>query len=407
MSHTSEYPAFPFEAPDQRLSCPVEYERLRQECPVARVSLPFGGDAYLLTKHQDIVKAYTDSKSGMIQASDGDVPRFQPGRTIGTEEGSLFTVSDERHNQIRRVVTRAFTVKYASGLQPRVAEVTNTLIDKMERKGPPADLLNDYAIQTPMTVICELLGVPEQNEALFRQWGHVLVSTTDLTQQEKDALRDKVIAFLHPIIQQAQKHPDNTVFGLLAQAHELGDHMLTETEMFMFAAGLIGAGFETVSTTFTNMAYLVLSQPALIQQLKQRVDDPQRMSLAIEELLRVTPIGNTGRPRITRDVLTFGDTTIPQGEVLILASQSGNFDEEIFPHAKDIDFYRTTNPTLTFGRGIHACLGQQLARMELQTLWSTLLTRLPDVHLAVSPADVPWRSTGTSTIGPIQLPVTW
>jgi cytochrome P450 len=165
---TQESLAFPFRFPEQSLECPVEYEQLRQTCPVARVTLPYGGDAYLLTKHGDVAAAFADANSDTIKRADGEVPRFQPGRVQGSDEGSLFSVSDARHNKIRRVVTKAFTIKHANEIRPRVVEVTNELIDKIVRKGPPADLLEDYAIQTPMTVICELLGVSRKDEALFR-----------------------------------------------------------------------------------------------------------------------------------------------------------------------------------------------------------------------------------------------
>lgn len=337
------------------------------------------------------------------------MPRLQEGRVIGVEEGSLFSVSDARHNKMRRLVTQAFTVKHANEVRPRVVAVTNELIDSIERKGPPADLFEDYAIQTPMTVICELLGVPREDEALFREWGHSIVSTTSLTQEEKDAMRKKITDYIFPIIQQEQEreHPSDNVIGLLVKAREQGDDVMTQTEMFMFAAGLIGAGFETVSTTFTNSAFLVLQRPDLLQQLRERVDDPERMALAIEELLRITPLGASGRPRITRDDLVFSGTIVPRGEVVLLSSLSGNRDESVFPHADEVDFDRTSNPNLTFGRGIHACLGQQLARMELQVLWTTLLKRLPGVQLAVKPVEVPWRPEGTATFGPANLPISW
>ena len=155
---------------------------------------------------------------------------MQEGRTIGTEEGSLFTVSDARHNKIRRLVTQAFTVKHANEVRPRVVDVTNELIDAIERKGPPADLFEDYAIQTPMTVICELLGVPRKDEALFREWGHSIVSTTALTQDEKDAMRKKITNYIIPIIEQEQEHPSDSVIGLLVKARDQGDDILTRKE---------------------------------------------------------------------------------------------------------------------------------------------------------------------------------
>lgn len=258
-----------------------------------------------------------------------------------------------------------------------------------------------------MSVICDLLGVPREDEALFREWGKVFASTTSLTQEEKDAKRQEMFKYIMPIIEKEHEHPSDSVIGLLVKAREQGDEVLTQAELFKFSTGLIGAGFETVSAAFTNTAFVILQNPSLLQQLKERVDDPERMASAVEELLRIVIIGASGRPRVARADITFSETVVSKGEFVIMSNQSGNRDESVFPHANETDFDRFPNPILTFGRGIHACLGQQLARMELQTLWTTLLKRLPDVQLAVAPSEVPWRSKGTATLGPAHLPITW
>jgi cytochrome P450 len=206
--------SYPFPFAEQSLECPAIYDRLREECPVARVQMPFGGDAVLLTRHPDVAKAFTDPQCGIIQAADGDVPRRESGRVVGSgsEMASLFSVSDARHNKMRRLVTRAFTVKSANELAPRVIEVTNELVDAMERSGPPADLFENYAIQTPMTVICELLGVPRQDEHLFRQWGATMISTT-ISQEEQQTQMMQMGAYLLPLIEQERKQPRNTVLS--------------------------------------------------------------------------------------------------------------------------------------------------------------------------------------------------
>jgi cytochrome P450 len=397
--------SFPFAFADHSLESPAAYERLRQECPVARVQMPFGGDAFLLTRHADVARAGTDPHCGMIKEEDGDVPRREAKGLVGASKGSILAMSDARHNKIRRLVTAAFTVQHANNLRPRVVEVTNELIDNIERSGPPADLFEDYAIQTPMTVLCELLGIPREDEMLFREWGKGVISRT-ATSEEHQELWTKMVQYILPIIRKAQEQPGNDVISMLVKGRELGDEVLTEVEMYSFALGLIAAGFETVSTTFTNSAFILLQHPDLIEQLRERVDEPERMASAVEEILRVTPIGQ-GRPRIARGDVEFSGTTIKNGEVLHLSFISANFDEAVFPHAKEIDFDRSANPILTFGRGVHACIGQQIARMELQVLWTTLLKRLPTIRLAVPSAEVPWRKDDALTYGPANLPVTW
>lgn len=402
--------AYPFPLADHSLEMadPTIYERLQAACPVARVRMPVGGQAVLLTKHSDIVKASTDPHVGMVQLSDGDLPRRGRGRGpgAGNEMASLFSVSAARHNQIRRLVTQWFTVKAANELAPRVVEVTNELVDAMERSGPPADLFEEYAIKTPMTVICELLGVPRQDEPQFRQWARVLFSIETLP-EEASAQWRQMVQYLLPLVEQERKEPHDNMLGTLVKARERGDEVLTEEEMLSFAMGLIIAGFETVSTTFTNSAFILLQRPDLLAQLRERLDDPVRMMTAMEEILRMTPLGVGGRYRIARDNIEFSGTPIKKGEVLLLDSRAANRDPSVFPHAPEVDFDRDPNPQITFGRGIHSCLGQQIARMELRVLWSTLLTRLPTIRLAVPPAEVPWRPAESSTTGPAHLPVTW
>lgn len=402
-----DIPNYPLHFADHSLQIPAEYERLRQECPVARVHMPYGGDAFLPTRYEDIASVFTNPKCGLIQRSDGEVPRLEAGDVTGTTSNgdSLFTVSDARHNKLRRVVTQAFTVQAANKLRPRVVEVTHALIDAMERSGPPADLFEDYAIQTPMTVLCEMLGIPQGEEKLYRESARVMISTT-ATPQERQEQTMKLVQYLTPVIQQAQKQPGNNVLGLLVRAHEQGDEVMNQSEMYSFAMGLIAAGFETVSTTFTNSAFIVLQRPELVAQLREHLDDPDQLAMATEELLRITPIG-AGRPRITRDEIELHGTPIPAGEVIMLSTFVANSDPSVFPDANKIRFDREPNPMLSFGRGIHACLGQQIARMELQVLWSTLLQRLPTVRLGVAPSEVSWRANETLTFGPAHLPVTW
>jgi cytochrome P450 len=396
---------FPFPQPDHSLELPKEYAQLQAQCPVAHVKMPYGGDALLLTRHADVTQAMNDTRRcGTILRSDGDVPRQEVAPRV--REGSLFTVTPERHNQIRRLVTQAFTVKHANEMRPGVVALTNRLIDEMEHKGPPADLYEDYAIKTPMAVICELLGIPYEDEQLFREWGRDLISRTATAKQQKERF-DKMVHYIMPLIEKERANPSNTVLGMLVKNRDQGDEVLTEQEMLSFAIGLIGAGFETTSTSFTNSAFILLQRPDLLEQLKERVDDDAAMASAIEEVLRITLLGVGGRPRITREEVEFSGVHVPPGEVLMLAFFACNRDPEVFPDPDVVNFDRTPNPILSFGRGIHACLGQQLARMEMQVLWTTLLKRLPNIRLAVGPSEVPWRSADSATTGPAHLPVTW
>lgn len=400
-----EIPHFPFPFADHSLACPPEYGRLRQECPVARVHMPYGGDAFLLTRHADIAKAFVDSRCGMIQKTDGDVPRLEAGSVPSAVVSKEVPPSEARHHKRRSLLRPLFTVQHANALRPRVVKLTNELIDAMERSGPPADLLENYAIQTPMTILCELMGIPPEDEKLFRIWARSFISTTS-SHQEKLQQRTKMMQYITNIIEQEGERANNTAISLLLKGHEQGDEVITATEVHSFVLTLISAGFETVSTAFTNSAFVLLQRPDLLVQLRTRVDEPKLMASAIEELLRMIPVGYE-RPRITREEIVLGGTTIPKGEVVLLSLVSANHDESVFAHPNEINFDRDATLNLTFGRGMHACLGQQIARMELQVLWSTLLRRLPTIRLAVAPSQVSWKPNDSLLFGPSHLPVIW
>jgi cytochrome P450 len=181
-----------------------------------------------------------------------------------------------------------------------------------------------------------------------------MISTT-AAPQEKRAQAMKLMQHLTPIIKEAQTNPGDNVLGLLVRAQKQGDKVMTESEMYGFAMAVIGAGFETVSTTFTNSAFIVLQRPELVEQLRTNLEQPDQLANAIEEILRVTPIGE-GRPRITRETVQLGETSIPAGEVLFLVPHAANYDSSVFPDAHEIRFDRELPPILSFGRGISDAL---------------------------------------------------
>lgn len=210
-----------------------------------------------------------------------------------------------------------------------------------------------------------------------------------------------------PIIERERDQPGDTVIGTLVKAWGQGEEILKLEELYMLAWALILAGFETISTTLSGSAFIFLQRPDLLAQLRERVDNPERMAVAIEEILRILPVAQ-GVTRIIRQEITPSGNPIPKGEVVVASLLSANYDEEIFPQAEEIDFDRSMKrPILTFGRGLHTCIGQHIARLELQTMWNTLLKRWPTVHLAVDPMTVPWRPVSLGAPCPTSLPVRW
>jgi cytochrome P450 len=276
------------------------------------------------------------------------------------------------------------------------------LLDTMTAGGPPADISESLCWLLPITVICELLGVPLADRDRFRNWtNHFLVLTGDPadTVEARDRLKD----YFAGLIAHCRVEPTNDLLGELVQVRD-NDDRLSERELLNLGIGLLFAGHETTANQIGNFLYTLLTNRGYWDEL---VADAGLVPAAVEELSRIIPLGaSAGFTRIATEDLELGGQRIKAGEAVVVETASANRDTEVFDHPDDIDFHRAENPHLAFGHGLHHCLGAQLARMEMQTAITTLVRRLPSLRLAVAAEDVPWR-TDRLIRGPIRLPVTW
>ncbi|EWM13022.1 cytochrome P450 [Kutzneria sp. 744] len=377
-----------------------EYGRLRDNGELARVRMPYGGEAWMATSYEDVKTVLGDPRFSRAATLGVDVPRTTP---LMQTESNLLTMDPPDHSRLRKLVAKAFTMRRIEMLRPRAQEVVDGLLDAIEAQGPPADLVEGLSLPLPITMICELLGVPFEDRDRFRAWSDALLSLTAHSVEEIQAGRDGLRAYLASLVAQRREEPSDDLLGVLVHARDEEDR-LTEQELVQFGVTLLVAGHETTANQTGNFLYTLLSRPELKRDLQQ---NPDRLDAAIEELLRMTPLGNTaGLPRIATEDIVLSGTLVKAGEAVVTQTAAANRDGGVFDNADEIDFHRENNPHIAFGHGVHHCLGAQLARLELQVAVGSVLRRLPAVRFAVPVDEVPFK-TGRLVRGLQALPVTW
>jgi nocardicin N-oxygenase len=396
----SETPApatpFPF-APDHGLELHPVYEELRRERPVLRVELAFGGEGWLATRYHDIKKVLADPRFSRAAAVNADVPRLSPAMA---NEGGLLSMDPPDHSRLRRLVASAFSVRRIASWRPRTENVVAELIAGIRAHGAPADLIDRFCMPLPVTVICEMLGVPAKDRHYFQRVSQVMLSTTAATRTEIEEARLDLEGYLAEHIAHHRAHPQDDLLSDLIEARDEGDR-LSEIELVRMGVGILVAGHETTANATANFVYTLITTG-----MWERVND-DNIGPAVEELLRYVSGGNgSGQARIATEDLELGGQLIRRGEAVLVNGASGNRDGEVFDNADDLDLGRESNPHIAFGFGVHHCLGAQLARMELRVGIGALRREFPALDLAISADDVPWR-VGTLVRGPRELPVRW
>ncbi|MEV1289165.1 cytochrome P450 [Micromonospora sp. NPDC049679] len=391
--------AYPFNPPD-RLNVDPFYVQLRRQEPLIRVRLPFGEEAWLATRHADVRTVLGDPRFSRAASVGRDEPRITPRQM----EGGILSMDPPEHTRLRRLVAKAFTARRVEQLRPRARQVADELLARMIAAGPPADLVEDFATPLPITVICELLGVPLADQDRFHVWSEAIVSTTSLTPEQIRGYIDNLYAYMAELVAQRRRQPTDDLIGALVQARDADHDRLTETEMVQLAAGLLAAGHETTVTQIPNFVYVLLTHPDELARLRA---EPELVPGAVEELLRYVPLGVASSfARYALEDVELGGVLVRAGEPVVGSLSSANRDGEVFADPDALDFTRAANPHLGFGHGVHHCIGAQLARMELQVALAALLHHLPGLRLAVPEPSLEWKS-GMLVRGLRTMPVAW
>ncbi|MFI9381799.1 cytochrome P450 [Kutzneria sp. NPDC052558] len=391
-------PEFPVARPD---SCPFDpdsaFTRLRAEEPVSPVRCPAGMDAWLVSRYEDIRAVLADPRlSSRAASSQHMVPGYDFERS--PNPGQIIQLDGEEHSRLRRMLIGEFTVRRMEALRPYIQRITDEHIDAMVAK-PEADLVADFALPIPSLVICEMLGVPYADRAAFQD-DSVLLLDTETDWETRGAAWQRTCDYIGGLVRQRQAEPRDDLLSRLIARGEETDRPLAMEELVTLGGTLLIAGHETTANMIALSTVALLENPAQLAALQASPE------AAVEELMRYLTVIQFGLLRQATEDVTVGGSTVKAGEWLVAAIQSGNRDGEVYADPDTVDLGRQARTHLGFGFGAHQCLGQQLARIELQVALTTLLRRAPGLRL-VEPLPLSEFKSSAIIYGLRTLPVTW
>lgn len=367
------------------------YERLRNEAPVCEFRTPEGETAWLVTRYDDVASVLKDER--LVKDRYNSLPgqmmrrRWVPS-IIKPLFRNMLDSDPPNHTRLRALVQKAFTPRRIEAMHGRIQELADTLLDSIEGRRD-FDLIHDFALPLPATVIAEILGVPAKDQHRFHRWSKVIVK---LTWSKWDTLKSvpavwQFLRYVRKLVQKRRAEPADDMISDLIQVRDNGDG-LSEDELTAMIFLILIAGHETTVNLVSNGILALLAHPDQLQMLR---DQPALIDTAVEELLRFNGPLDTATERYAREELTIGDVVIPAGAQVFACIASANRDEAQFLHADELDITRDPNRHLAFGLGIHFCLGAALARAEAQIAINTLLQRTSQLELAVPAPTLKWR----------------
>ncbi|MEV0442279.1 cytochrome P450 [Streptomyces spectabilis] len=376
------------------------YAWLREHAPVTKRRLPSGVEAWLVTRYADARQALADQRLSKNPAHH-DEPAHAKGKTgiPGERKAELMThllnIDPPDHTRLRRLVSKAFTPRRVAEFESRVQELTDQLIDGFAERGE-ADLIHEFAFPLPIYAICDMLGVPREDQDDFRDWAGMMIRHGGGPRGGVARSVKKMRGYLAELIHRkreslADEGDDDLISGLI-RASDHGEH-LTENEAAAMAFILLFAGFETTVNLIGNGTYALLNHPEQRQLLQRSLaaGDTALLATGLEELLRYDGPVELATWRFATEALRIGGQDIAAGDPVLVVLAAADRDPARFADPDRLDLARRDNQHLGYGHGIHYCLGAPLARLEGQTALATLLRRLPDLQLAVAPEELRWR----------------
>jgi cytochrome P450 len=366
-----------------------ELREIRETDGVRTAKNAFGMDVFLVTRHEDIKVVLSDHERFSNSRPPGFVvpgaPDIAEEELASARAGNLLSLDPPEHQRLRRMLTAEFTIRRMRLLEPRIVEIVDAQLDAMETAGPPADLVESFALTIPSLVICELLGVPYEDRADFqRRSARQLDFSVPIPERLDLSRRSR--AYMRSLVERARRQPGEDILGMLVREHGAE---LTDDELIGVASLLLLAGHETTSNMLGLGTLALLRHP---DQLAAVRDDPDAIGPAVEELLRWLSIVHSAIPRITTTDVEIAGVPIPAGQLVFVSLPSGNRDPGFIDSPEALDIGRGAPGHLAFGHGVHHCLGAPLARMEMRIAFPALLRRFPTLALAKDFTEVPFRS---------------
>lgn len=376
--------------------------QLMTEAPLARIRMPYGtGEAWLVTRYEDVRFVTTDRRFSRSAVTGQDFPRMTPEPIVQSE--SINLLDPPASSRLRKLVAQAFTKVKVEQMRPKTQRIVDGLLDTMAEHGSPADFVKHVSMQLPLTTICEVLDIPEEDRTDLRRRAMAMMSigaaSRDTAVQAKAELR----SYFAGLTARRRREPGEDLISSLALASD-GGEILDDQELTVMAMVLLMTGHDTSTYQLGNITYTLLTHPEQLAKLRAR---PDMLPQALEELLRFIPFRKgVGIPRIATEDVTVGGVTIRAGETVHVSYLTANRDPERFDRPDELDLDRPAGPHMTFGWGVHHCIGAPLAVMELQSAIGTLLTRFPGLRLAVPAEEVRWNTESIWRY-PLELPLAW
>lgn len=381
---------------------PPQLRYLQEEAPLAKVDV-FGQTAWMVTRYDDQRRLIGDPRI----SSDIYKPGYPAGNRIlprqDDDTGIGFILMDDPdHARMRRMVTAPFMIKRVEAMRPQVQKIVDDLIDELLAGPKPVDLVQAFALPIPSLVICQLLGVPYEDHDFFQKNSSILLRTS-ASIEERTKARGNIGGYLNELMGDKIENPKDDLLSGLAERVKAGE--LTRKDAAGIGVLLLIAGHETTANMIALGTLALLEHPDQLARLRD-TDDPKLISSAVEELLRYLTITHQGRRRAILEDIEFDGQILKAGEGVIFPNDIANRDPDMFPDPDILDVTRDARRHIAFGFGVHQCLGQPLARMELQVVYGTLYRRIPTLRRAVELDDIPFKHDG-GVYGVYSLPVTW
>ena len=377
---------------------PAEYTGWRQEEGLRQVNWN-GHTVWAVSRYEDIKAAMTDPRiSAEALALQSNGAHDGPGAP------DIFPrMDDPEHARLRRMLTKDFTVKRINAMRPDIEQMANSYIDTMIAKGQPADIVSDYALPIPSLVISLLLGVPYTDHDFFQRITSTVMNMATPREEKAKASRE-FFGYMMELVARKEREPGDDLISRVIREHVQTGELRRETAA-MNGVILLNAGHETTANMIALGTVALLENPDKAAMLRDN-EDPAVIANAVEELLRYLTIVHSLVARVAKEDVEVGGQLIKAGEGLVMNLPAGNWDPAFTDEPDMLDFERPVRGHLAFGYGVHQCLGQVLARAELQIALPTLLRRLPGLRLAVPLEEVRFRND-MSIYGVHALPVTW
>ncbi|HEY0755919.1 MAG TPA: cytochrome P450 [Ktedonobacteraceae bacterium] len=369
------------------------YAQLRAEAPVfsTTIRMPMKRHAWLVTRYDDVLTVLKDARFAknprnamlpeQLKKQPWVPPMFKP------LEQNMLDQDAPDHTRLRALVHKAFTARLIEQMREQIQTLSNELLDAAERKGR-MDLIADFALPVPLTMIGRILGIPAEDNPKFHYWTRSMLSAgTSMNFLRVIPIIMRFLGYLKKIVRERRAHPKDDLITALVQTRE-GSDQLSENEILAMILLLLIAGHETTVNLIGSGSLALLEHPDQWQKLRA---EPASIKPAIEELLRFVCPLEMATERYTREDVTIAGTTIPRGELVLAVVGSANRDENYFVEPDSLDITRENNRHLAFGQGIHFCLGAPLARLEGQIAINTLVQRMPNLRLSVAPEQIRWR----------------